>query len=145
MKDINKLQKDFADAVMSKDVSKISGQISQHKSVSKSGQLGIYTNDYYAGLLKVLEQVFPGTQKLVGKDFFKGMSNEFCAKNPPESGNLDEYGGKFSAFIKDFPPAKSLPYLSKFAAFEWLYHCAQIADDAPILLPQDMQEFTAEE
>ncbi|MFB0952570.1 MAG: hypothetical protein QMB02_07350 [Rhodospirillales bacterium] len=51
-------------------------------------------------------------------------------QNKPTSPLLMEYGDTFSAFIAEFPPAASIPYLADIALVEyaWLraYHAADI-------------------
>lgn len=81
-------------------------------------RLKVYRNNIVGGLGDTLIVSFPLLEKLVGRDFLEGMARSFVLKNPPESGCLNTYGRGFDAFIRNFKPAQSLPYLADVAALE---------------------------
>jgi hypothetical protein len=104
-------------------------------SVPKS-RLDIYRNNVTASLVNALMETFKICSAIVGEEFFKAMALYFVRRNPPKSPILTLYGSEFSAFIKDFPPASSVAYLSDVANLEYArvvtFHCAdEVSDHTP--------------
>lgn len=88
----------------------------------------IYRNNVFKGYQDALAAAYPVVARLVGEAFFDAMAREFYLANPQPHRSLALYGDGFAQFIRDFPPATSLPYLADVAALEraWLeaYHAA---------------------
>ena len=82
-------------------------------------RLQVYRNNHAIALASALRAVYPVTERLVGEDFFTAAAGAYAEANPSHNGNIQEYGGSFPAFLKDYAPAASLPYLSDVAALEW--------------------------
>lgn len=82
-------------------------------------RFNVYRNNVALSLINVLKDTFPVTEKIVGDAFFKTMARDFCQDNLPQTPVMIEYGAEFPAFIKNFTPAASLPYLSDVARLEW--------------------------
>ena len=144
MNNLKKLQRDFSDSVLHAQIDDATeSQISADK-ISKKAAFGIYINNYYGGLTKVLEQTYPVINKLVGEKFFRATAREFIKSNTPASGNLDDYGNGFDIFLKNFPHTKSLPYLPDVAEFEWKYHLCQLSDETAPLTEKDFASLTPE-
>lgn len=95
--------------------------------------LDIYRNNYRGNLHDTLAGAYPVIAQLVGKDFFRQLTQRFIALHPSRSGNLHLYGAEFAVFIASFAPAQGLPYLSDVARLEWACHCAYFAADAATL------------
>ncbi len=96
-------------------------------------RLGIYRGNVQANAHKALRAAYPIVARIVGDEFFAGLSNAFAAAVPSASGDLNEYGAEFAAFIASFEPASALAYLPDVAGMEWLVHRAHYAADAPPL------------
>lgn len=96
-------------------------------------RIDIYHNNTFLGLIDILASFFPVTQKIVGADFFKALAREYIKKYPQASGNRHHFGAALPAFLSDFKPAASLPYLTDIAQIEWAYFTAAVADDAPVM------------
>ena len=92
-------------------------------------RLDIYRNTFLFGLTKALQLGFPVVRKLVGDDFFDGTAEIFITDHLPRAAWLDQYGGEFPEFLRSFPPAASIPYLSDVAELEWAVNCALHAPD----------------
>lgn len=103
-------------------------------------RLDVYRNTFLYGLTKALQLSFPVVRKLVGDDFFDGAAQIFIADHLPHVAWLDQYGGEFSEFLRSFPPAASIRYLSEVAELEWAVNCALHASDAE---PLDIAKLTA--
>jgi hypothetical protein len=92
--------------------------------------LEVYRNNYRGNLHDALAGAYPVIEQLVGKEFFRGLTQAFIAQHPSRSGNLHHYGKELPAFIAKFTPAQSLAYLPDVATLEWACHCAYFAADA---------------
>jgi hypothetical protein len=90
---------------------------SMEKGTSPS-RFNIYRNNVMVGLRRALEDVFPVVRALVGDEFFAAMAQTYIRAHPPESPVLMKYGFGFDAFIQDFDPARSVPYLADVARLE---------------------------
>jgi hypothetical protein len=96
-------------------------------------QVRIYRRAVLGTLTRALADVYPVCCRLVGQRFFESMARAFVHQTPSQSPDLGDYGKRFSEFIADFSPARTLPYLSDVAHLEWLWHRAFHAEDeAPL-------------
>ena len=98
--------------------------------LSAEQRVAIYRSSILGSLQNTLSEIYPVCQKLVGDDFFFAMAEDYCRQTPSQSPDLGDYGETFPAFIQDFPPAKSLPYLSDTARLEWYWHRAFIGHNS---------------
>lgn len=100
-------------------------------------RFNVYRNNVALSLINALSQTFPVVQELVGKDFFDTMARHFSITHLPESPMMFQYGDKFPAFIKDYEPAQSLPYLADVAQLEWARNISLYAkNQSPISIDQ---------
>ena len=67
---------------------------------------------------------------VVGETFFYTAVDEFARQHPSQSGDLNQYGGEWAAFLGAYPHAQELPYLPDVARLEWAWHQAFHAADA---------------
>ena len=92
-------------------------------------RFAVYRNNVVAGLIDALQESFPATARIVGKEFFRAMARDYVRSAPPRSPILLDYGAEFAAHIEAFEPAGELPYLADVARIEraWLeaYHAAE--------------------
>lgn len=109
-----------------------------HPHFSAEALTEVYSNNVMAGTTRALSLTFPVIEKLVGERFFTAMAGQFIQTSPPTSGNLDDYGEAFPAFIAAFKPAESLPYLTDVAQLEWAWQLASRADKTAHLSPQEL-------
>lgn len=93
--------------------------------------LGIYAANVAGNWLKALAEAYPVARKIVGQPFFEHLARAYSSAHPSRSGDLNEYGADFPAFIADFSDTRDLPYLPDVAQMEWLAHRAHFAPDAP--------------
>lgn len=75
-----------------------------------------YRNNVYGNLRHTLRSVYPVVERLVGNDFFGFAASAYIDGQASCSGDLNQYGGEFPAFLLAFPPAQGLPYLADVAA-----------------------------
>ncbi|MBS0358737.1 MAG: putative DNA-binding domain-containing protein [Proteobacteria bacterium] len=105
----------------------------------------IYLNSIRGGLTSGLSIVFPACKNIVGEDFFNKMALSYIQETPSYSPDVGEYGKYFSEFIKRFPPASHLSYLSDVAKLEWAWHKAFNGLDAKSLDFAKLQDIDVEE
>jgi hypothetical protein len=124
MNSLRKLQEDFAQQVFSKHPLSASSlqEIICENGIPSFRRLQVYQNNILASLTESLQAVYPIVERLVGKDFFRYMAEEYIILNPSRSGDLHAYGKNFSEFLSHFAPAQTVPYLPEVAQLEWGYH-----------------------
>ena len=93
-------------------------------------RFAVYRNNVVVGLIEALRAGFPITERLVGGAFFRVMARDFAMAHRPDSPVLFEYGAAFPAFIADFAPARTVPYLAGIAELEVAWTVAYHAGDA---------------
>ena len=96
-------------------------------------RLDIYRNTFSRVLTAALRLSFPAVLGLVGEGFFEAAARIYIAHEPPRTACLDDYGVGVPAFLAQFEPAKSLPYLADVARLEWAVNRALHSKDAPPL------------
>jgi len=82
----------------------------------------VYRQGVRAGHAAALAATYPVVRRLVGKAFFAEAGRRYAAIHASTSGDLDEYGADFAAFIGRYEHAASLPFLPDVAALEWACH-----------------------
>lgn len=92
-------------------------------------RLAIYRSNSMASAERALVSAFPIVKKLVGDDFFRGLTRIFWRTEPPTSGDLNDYGAGFAHFLARSPHTQDVPYLPDVARLEWLLHRAYAAAD----------------
>lgn len=99
-----------------------------------------YRNNVYGNLRHTLRSVYPVVERLVGNDFFGFAASAYIDGQASCSGDLNQYGGEFPAFLLAFPPAQGLPYLADVAALEWACH---VTHDAAEISPRESRGLAA--
>jgi hypothetical protein len=101
-------------------------------------RFGIYRNNLLSACTQALADTFPVCQALVGETFFSGLALAFAQQQLPRARRLAFYGQGFAEFVRQFPPAQSLPYLADVAQLEMTrvqaYHAADAEGVSPSLL-----------
>ena len=84
--------------------------------------IAIYRNNVFSNYRRVLGNVYPVIQRLVGEEFFTAMSDAYIHATPSHSGDVRNYGATFAEFIGTYPSALQLVYLHDVAQIEWACH-----------------------
>jgi len=108
-------------------------------------RIALYRGNVIAAREKALANAYPVVRALVGEEFFSGLARAYGQAHPSRSGDLNRFGAAFSAFVRDFEHARSLPYLSDVAALEWSVHAAHYAADAGALSRGRLAFFPADQ
>ena len=93
-------------------------------------RLEVYRRSVRANQAGALAATYPVVKRLVGDAFFAEAARRYAEAHPSRSGDLNEYGGGFPAFVAGYPHAASLPYLTDVARLEWACHECELAPDA---------------
>lgn len=126
------LHDDFTAALLAPEPACPEGLFSSN-GADPASRFVVYRNNVHSALINALVTAYPVTLQLVGEEFFRAMAGLFVQACPPAHPLISEYGSAFAAFIEDFEPASSVPYLPDVARLERLrvraYHAA---DDVPM-------------
>ena len=105
----------------------------------------IYRASLQANLTQALADTYPVIEKLVGPRFFEAAAEFYVQDHPSRHGDIHGFGSEFSNFLRQFDPARALPYLADVAQLEWLAHRAFHAADRPPLEIGALAAFTTEQ
>jgi hypothetical protein len=131
-------QSSFAQAILDPELAIPAGFAgTPHRAISE--RFAVYRNNVAVGLIEALRCAFPVVNRLVGDEFFGAMARSYALRYPPRSPVLLAYGADFPAFIAEFQPAATLPYLAEVARLEWLWLEAYHEQDAVPLTVVDLR------
>lgn len=117
---LHKLQRDFLAAVLLDGPQEnLLPAIATSPQLSPAQRLQIYRNNVHLILKGTLQNIFSVTCKLVDKRFFDYAAYEFICQNPPQTGDMNNYGADFPAFLKQFKPMQNYLFGADVAAIEW--------------------------
>jgi hypothetical protein len=98
-------------------------------------RFAVYRNNVRLARMNALTGAYPVLRSIVGDEFFDGLARAYAIGHESASGDLNQYGVDFNAFLAGFSPAADLPYLPEVARLEWLVHCSYYAADVAPLAP----------
>lgn len=110
------LEREFAHALRD---AQVPARHVRGRGLDPSRRIQVYRNNMLSSLTAALRTVYPVTERLVGEQFFAAAAQGYIQSNPSHSGNIQDYGGAFPAFLQGFAPAAALAYLPDVAALEW--------------------------
>ena len=126
MKCLADLQSEFMRCLVDSESTELLAMI---EGADVARRFAVYRNNWRSNLRQALRTGFPVVEQLVGAEFFTWLADHFIAAHPSRSGNLDDYGVEFAAFIRAFPALAELPYLGDIAELEWLIDTVMKAPD----------------
>jgi len=109
-----------------------------------SARLAVYRGNVLGNCINALAGAYPVVRKIVGAEFFEATARAYARAHPSTSGDLNEYGVGFAAFLEEFPPTRDVPYLPDVARMEWLAHRAYYAADSAPYDPARLAGLPAE-
>lgn len=125
-------QTQFTAAVLNPELKTPEGLVNPD-GIPAGKRFDVYRNNVAVSLSDALEAAFPAVRSLVGAEFFRAMSGVFLRQHPPTSPMMMFYGADMPAFLAEFPPAATLPYLPDVATLELAQRTAYHgADSVPI-------------
>jgi hypothetical protein len=130
MPSLHELQRAFAAATLSGDPAALASLPIVAAGLDPGVRVAIYRNNVLGNYRKALAATYPVVLRLVGASFFAAAVEHFVRAHPSTRGDINRYGGEFSAFLTEYPPARELTYLPDVARLEWAIDQADIAADA---------------
>lgn len=100
--------------------------------------LQAYQANAGASAERALAAAFPTVQALVGEDSFAALARAFRHAQPPERGDLAQFGASLPAFIAASEQLADVPYLADVARLDWQLAEAERASDAQ-MAPETLQ------
>ena len=101
--------------------------------LSSARRLEVYRHNVFTNLRGALGDIFPVVKRIVGDAFFLHAADQFIHATPSPSGDLNQFGREWPAFLADYWHAAELPYLADVARLEWAWHeCFHAAEAAPL-------------
>lgn len=127
---LRELQHAFAGAIVDGAAPALEPWIAA-RGIAPAARLRIYRHANLAIHVDALATSFPALQRLLGEDCFDGLATRHAAFRGHRSGNLQDYGADFAAFVAAQPEAAPWPWLGEVARLEWLRQEVALAGDAP--------------
>ena len=134
MLSLPELQSRFAQAIRGddSDAAEIAGQIvASSGRIAAADRVAVYRNNWREGFRKALAAGFPVIARLVGADYFRQLALEFLAAHPSRSGDLENIGAPYPAFLEHRFAHTEFAYLADVAALEWACQQVLLAADHP--------------
>ena len=125
------LQRAMADSLIAGDTQ--AARFIRGGKLGAARRLAVYRHNVLANLRGALKDIFPVVHRIVGDAFFLHAADRFIAVTPSRSGDLNQFGREWPAFLAAYPHAAELPYLADVARLEWAWHeCFHAAEAAPL-------------
>jgi len=96
-------------------------------------RLDVYRNNTFGALLDYLADVYPATQGVLGKDYFRQLGRVFIQQQPPAEGNIHLYGENLGGLVSTINELTAYPYLSDLLRYEWQLHSLYYQDNSDVL------------
>jgi Putative DNA-binding domain len=81
---------------------------------------------------RALAAAFTTVRAMVGADDFRQLARAYWRAQPPQRGDLGEWGGTFAAWLAAHPSMTPWPYLGDSARLDFALHCNERAADAAL-------------
>ena len=128
------LQRRFADALLG-TADDVPSEWIAANGLNPQARVQIYRNLVLNNHAAALRAAYPAVLKLVDEDFFEVAAARYLRDRGSGSGNLQDYGAQFPAFLAQMPEAANLAYLPDIARLEWARQESYLAADAAQLNP----------
>ena len=92
--------------------------------------LAAYRRNAAAVAARALGAAFPTVEAMIGADDFAVLAREHWQAEPPERGDLGEWGGRFASMLEQHPRLLAYPYLGDCARLDAAVHRCERAADA---------------
>jgi hypothetical protein len=82
-------------------------------------RLGLYHYAYHARLVECLADDYPTIRYAIGGDTFEKLAKAYVTAHPSSHPNLNFFGGRFPAFVREQPWLDNAHFLSDLGRLEW--------------------------
>ena len=102
---------------------------SLHEGLASRG-LQAYQANGLALAERALAAAYPVVTQLMGAESFASLAHYFWRRQPPQRGDMAQWGGGLADFLDAAPQLADEPFLGDVARVEWALHCVSTAQDA---------------
>lgn len=132
------LQRDFRNFALGHGSHNFLRHVKPSSRISEDMALKIHHNNIFSTHIQALKNHYPLVFSLMGFSQACELGHAYLEVNFPCDGNLENWGGGFSAFIQSSDRARPWPYLKDIARYEWARKIACQAQEDPLLTPENM-------
>jgi hypothetical protein len=132
VRSLRELQQRFYDAVLLGDAHALDGDV-RAGAIPAGPRLEVYRNNAREGFRKALAADYPVIVRLVGEGCFRGLARSYMREHPSRSGDLQDYGRGFAAFLDARYGGGPWDYFADVARLEWACQEVLIAPDVQAL------------
>jgi hypothetical protein len=111
-------------------------KIVNDKKVGVKKRLGIYADAYRLRIVEALSNAYPILKALLGDDLFEKVALGYVEQYPSTYRNMRWVGDQMASHLQLTLP--QYPIAAEMAQFEWALSLAFDAEDAPVLVLQDL-------
>lgn len=91
--------------------------------------LKVYKTNGHVLAQRALESAYPVVAQLLGADSMADLARALWHAQPPQRGDLAQWGDGLPGYLAASPQLQDEPYLADVARAEWALHCAATAPD----------------
>jgi hypothetical protein len=92
----------------------------------------VYQSNGHALARSALRAAYPVVAKLLGDESFDALARALWHAQPPQHGDVSQWGGALAAFLSASGPVLDEPYLPDVATLEWALHQVASAPDGVV-------------
>jgi hypothetical protein len=92
--------------------------------------LKAYQSNAHALAERALQAAFPVLAQILGSQSFAELARDFWHQQPPQRGDIAQWGRGLADFVRGSAQLQDVPYLADVAWSEWAMHCSQVASNA---------------
>jgi len=81
--------------------------------------ISVHYDNFHESLIKILQNNFSQTSKLLGEKYFYQLAKEFSSKHLNTGLKLEKYGENFNEFVSNHKVIEQIPYIEEFINFEF--------------------------
>ncbi len=90
------------------------------KKVGDVERLDVYAEGYFSRILESLEQDFPRTKKILGKERFAKLIQDYLKSYPSQFTSIADVGSRLTEYIAEYEEVtENFPWLPDVVQFEW--------------------------
>ena len=113
----------------------------RNNGIAPDRRVEVYRNNHREIYRKTLAASFPVVERLVGEACLAGLAREYTRKHPSRSGDLQQYGKNFPAFLESSYGNTRFRYLPDVATLEWALEEVHLEPDEPALAISEFGRF----
>lgn len=113
--------------------------------VASEERIAVYRNNHREIYRKALAASFPVIERLVGETCLAGLARAYTHRHPSRSGDLQDFGAGFPAFLERTYGSTRFRYLASVADLEWALEEVHLEPDEPPLTIRALRTFSPDD